>query len=266
MWLYIYFLQSCVRCIFIGGSLVHVNDNLLFVALQISLTLHILLIINHLIYRVPLGFICGYPVGIGGELYGGSMFIPSAATDTLQGKAIDKINTTWGADEHRGWDNYKSIGGPVCKKKYKPFSFQIKKKNKMGGVEIQVLRMYGCACHSNIRKEIIERHGERKGWEPLGQWSLSKAKQAARKETQRVNAELSNSSSSLSAISTASSSSSSGYTSSSSAEEGLCFIEDRKKSYQQPWQQLCNNGACNWKMKNKLDDICEEIEEERLNS
>ena len=192
------------------------------------------------------------------------MFHPSAATDTPQGRAIQKINEVWG-EEHRGWDNYKNIGIPVCKKKYKPFEFKIKKKNKLGGVEIQVVRMYGCMSHSNIRKKIIEQHGERKGWEPFGQWSMGKAKTAARRETQRLNAELNNSSSCLSDTS-----SSSGYdsarSSSSSEEENvsICLIEDSKRQ-QQPWQTLCANGSCNWKMKGKFDDICSEIEEERSN-
>ncbi|KAL7532626.1 hypothetical protein ACHAXR_004741, partial [Thalassiosira sp. AJA248-18] len=215
---------------------------------------------------VPLGFICGYPVGAGGELYGGSMFHPSAATDTPQGSAIQKINDVWGQDLHRGWDNYKNIGIPVCKKKYRPFEFQIKKKNKLGGVEISVVRMYGCSMHSNIRKSVIERHGERKGWEPFGQWSLSKAQAAARRETQRLNAQLNNSSTCLSVSSA--SSSSSGYdsalSSSSSEEETAspCFNRDSKQ--QQPWHALCANGSCNWKIRGKIDDICSEIEEERL--
>lgn len=194
------------------------------------------------------------------------MFHPSAATDTLQGRAIQKINEVWGA-EHRGWDNYKNIGIPVCKKKYRPFEFRVVKKNKLGGVEISVVRMYGCSAHSNVRKGVIERHGERKGWEPFGQWSLGKAKAAARRETQRLNAELNNSSSCLSAASAASSPSSSGYSSSSSEEEGaslFCsYIQDSKQQ-QQPWQTLCANGSCNWKIRGKFDDICSEIEEERL--
>ena len=198
------------------------------------------------------------------------MFHPSAATDTPQGRSIQRINEVWGQDKHRGWDSYKSIGIPVCKKKYRPFEFRIKKKNKMGGVEISILRMYGCGAHSNIRKSIIEKHGERKGWEPFGQWSLSKAKTAARGETQRLNAELYNSSTCLS-VSSSASSSSSGYSSvsSSSLEEvaspsPLCLVEDKKQ--QQPWHSLCSNGRCTWKMKGKFDDICSEIEEERLNS
>lgn len=66
---------------------------------------------------VPLGFVCGYPLS-GGELYGGSMFIASAANDTLQGRAIHKINERWGADDHRCWNGRETIGIPVCKKKY----------------------------------------------------------------------------------------------------------------------------------------------------
>ena len=142
------------------------------------------------------------------------MFLPSAATDTLQGQAINKVNEVWGEDKHRGWDNYKSLGMPVCKKKYRPFNFTLKRKNPMGGIDIKVVRMYGCACHSNLRKEIIEKHGERNGWEPFGQWSLGKAKAAARREVMKLNAQLGNSCSNLSAAS-----SSSGYTSSSSSEE-----------------------------------------------
>mmetsp|Transcript_8028 Transcript_8028/g.14069 ORF Transcript_8028/g.14069 Transcript_8028/m.14069 type:complete len:202 (-) Transcript_8028:395-1000(-) len=196
------------------------------------------------------------------------MFHPSAATDTLQGRAIQKINDVWGQDKHRGWDNYKNIGIPVCKKKYRPFEFQIKKKNKLGGgVEISVWRMYGCAAHSNIRKALIERHGERKGWEPFGQWSLGKAKAAAKRESARLNGELYNSSTCLS-VSSSSSSPSSGYdssrsSSSSSEDENvpLCLFEESKQ--QQPWQTLCSNGSCNWKIKGKFDDICSEIEDER---
>jgi len=218
--------------------------------------------------RVPLGFICGYPVGAGGELYGGSMFLPSAATDTPQGRAIQKINEVWGEDKHRNWNNYKSLGMPVCKKKYRPFEFQIKKKNASGGVKISVVRMYGCACHSNLRKQVIEQHGERKGWEPFGQWSLSKAKVLARRETHRLNDELNNVSSAFSDTSSAS-----GYESarSSSSEEDnapLCLIEGTRQliedtKQQQPWHALCANGKCNWKVRGKIDDICSEIEEER---
>ena len=188
------------------------------------------------------------------------MFHPSAATDTLQGQAIEKINKVWGEDKHRGWDNYKNIGGPVCKKKYRPFEFRIKRKNKMGGVQIEVVRMYGCCAHSNVRKAVIEKHGERNGWEPFGQWSLSKAKAAARREAQRLN-DAYGSSSSLSDTA------SSGYCSpisSPSSEESYSPLDQIEDSRQQkPWDLLCANGSCNWKIRGKYDDICSEIEEER---
>jgi len=184
------------------------------------------------------------------------MFHPSAATDTLQGRAIQNINEVWGEDTHRGWDNYKNIGIPVCKKKYRPFEFQIKQKNKLGEVEISVVRMYGCSCHSNIRKKVILQHGERNGWEPFGQWSLTKAKAAARKETLRLNAELNH-------LSCLSDPLLSEYDSSSEEENtSLCLVGDAKQ--QQPWQTLCANGTCNWKIRGKFDDICSEIESERF--
>ena len=70
-------------------------------------------------FSVPLGFVCGYPVS-GGELYGGSMFIASAANDTLQGRAIQRVNEHWGAD-FRSWNGRETIGISVCKKKYGQF-------------------------------------------------------------------------------------------------------------------------------------------------
>jgi hypothetical protein len=71
---------------------------------------------------------------------GGDMFLRSAAPDTLQGKAIQEVNETWGALHMKkeevddilnrrrargkgckaGSDLY--IGIPVCKKKYTPFN------------------------------------------------------------------------------------------------------------------------------------------------
>ena len=98
------------------------------------------------------------------------MFIPSAASDTLQGRAIQKINKHWGAmatqSRAGGWEGHQTIGIPVCKKKYKPFEFKVRRSRRMkdGSEEITVERMYGCQAHSNIRKMVIERHGERKGW------------------------------------------------------------------------------------------------------
>jgi hypothetical protein len=194
------------------------------------------------------------------------MFHPSAATDTLQGRAIQRINELWGQDKHRGWENYKNIGIPVCKKKYRPFEFKIQSKagGGSGGMEITVVRMYGCCSHSNIRKKVIERHGEREGWEPFGQWSLRKAKDAAKKEMQRLNEQMNALSPSLSSDTFSSSSSSED----DEENEPLCFIGETSTSIkqQQPWQTLCANGTCSWKVRGKFDDICSEIEEERLNN
>ncbi len=50
------------------------------------------------------------------------MFIKSAANDTLQGSAIQKVNENWGAD-FRSWVGHETIGIPVCKKKYGTFLF-----------------------------------------------------------------------------------------------------------------------------------------------
>jgi hypothetical protein len=183
------------------------------------------------------------------------MFHPSAANDTLQGRAIQKINNLWGSHHrvHRTGlgDDGKSIGIPVCKKKYRPFEFHLKR-NENGRVEIKVERMYGCCSHSNMRKAVIERHGERKGWEPFGQWSLSKAKAAARREASRLNDENN-------ALSD-----SSGYESNSSSDVTISCSRKDSERQQQSWQTLCHDGMCNWKVRGKLDDICSEIEEERL--
>jgi hypothetical protein len=214
------------------------------------------------------------------------MFHPSAATDTLQGRAIQHINETWGEDTHRGWEDYKSLGVPVCKKKYRPFEFKIRRRrvknssnsssssksstttatNKNGetaGVEICVVRMYGCACHSLIRKQIILQHGERKGWERFGQWSLSKAKEAAKKETIRLNANVTMLKQLLPGLKYDTT------TSSSSEDENdidnttsLSYITNGTKHKQQPWETLCSNGTCNWKISGKCDDIISEINEE----
>jgi len=178
---------------------------------------------------VPLGYVCGYPLGrSGGELYGGSMFIKSAANDQPQGKAIHKINTRWSqsSDQYskafKNWEGRETIGIPVCKKKYSPFKFS------MGPDGLQVTRMYGCQNHSHLRESLICKHGPRKGWEPFGQWSLQKAERLARKAIQ--------------ADDSASSSSSS---------------EEEKPTL----KQICNNGRCTWKMKHKYDDVFEEIQE-----
>lgn len=193
--------------------------------------------------RVPLGFVCGYPVGTGGELYGGSMFIRSAASDTLQGRATQAVNSRWG-DDFRQWTGRESLGIPVCKKKYAPFSFKIVKQ-KDGSAKVTVERMFGCRCHSNVRKAVIEQHGCRKGWEPFGQWSLRKATEKARRETERINRE-------------------------NRENTAAGGIEDDGETSDENWSSddeknamsICNNGNCTWKLREKYDDIMEEIQEQ----
>lgn len=134
--------------------------------------------------RVPLGFVCGYPVS-GGELYGGSMFIASAANDTLQGRAIQRVNEKWGAD-FRSWNGRETIGISVCKKKYAPFKFHTETKEN-GQLKVRVTRAYGCSIHSHLREDVIRRVGPREGWEPFGQWSKKKAVITAKKVVDQFN-------------------------------------------------------------------------------
>lgn len=179
--------------------------------------------------RVPLGFVCGYPLGPGGELYGGSMFMRSAAVDTPQGRAIQKVNKKWG-DDFRKWSGRETIGIPVCKKKYSPFS--IEKITKDGKSYLKLKRMYGCHCHSNLRKKVIERYGEREGWEPFGQWSMSKAKSLLKKAISKMNDER-NEEESLDV-----------------EKNSLIFGKDSLAKIV---------GSCIWKMKGKCDDILDEM-------
>ena len=184
--------------------------------------------------RVPLGFICGYPLA-GGELYGGSMFIASAANDTLQGRAIHKINERWGTNFQK-WIGRETIGIPVCKKKYAPFDFK-KRIVKDGRVYVEVVRMYGCTCHSHLREDVIRRYGERKGWEPFGQWSMKKAQMIARKLADRLN--------------------SNGTSSDSGGEDTTSSSDSDESPFS--WKRLCHHGKCAWKMKHKYDDVASEI-------
>mmetsp|Transcript_21553 Transcript_21553/g.31564 ORF Transcript_21553/g.31564 Transcript_21553/m.31564 type:complete len:224 (+) Transcript_21553:295-966(+) len=127
------------------------------------------------------------------------MFVKSATMHTPQGRAIQDSNERWGespfdpsfiSNNGQPVNNY--IGIPVCKKKYTPFQVRsaitvpVSSKTSSGtpksmDIDFAVERMYGCACHSDLRKKVIEKHGERTGWEPFGQWSLAKAKSSATK-------------------------------------------------------------------------------------
>jgi hypothetical protein len=142
--------------------------------------------------------------------------------DTLQGKATQAVNEKWGEGK---WCGRETIGIPVCKKKYTPFKFK-----KEGGV-VTVERMFGCKIHSEIRKEKIECHGVRKGWEPFGQWSMRKAQGLARRETEQRNAAQT-----------------------TDDEEDVAVV-----SSDEELKSICLNGKCTWKLKNKYDNIRREV-------
>ena len=214
----------------------------------------------------------GYPVGIGGELYGGSMFIKSAASYTDQGKAIQSINEKWGGESsgtRRPWGGRETIGIQVCKKKYSPFLFTIETedddendaKNCNGTAPstgekkrfVKVVRTFGCPHHSNIRKERIECHGVRKGWEPFGQWSLRKAQQLARRETVRLNSSGNNriNQKGDSGDRKVAALCSDGKCSSKQEVDSENGIDEIKT--------ICHNGKCLWKRRGKYDDVYNEI-------
>lgn len=120
--------------------------------------------------------------------------------------------------------------------RYAPFDFK-KSYDKNGKVLIEVERMYGCICHSKIREKVIRKHGERKGWEPFGQWSIKKARILAKRLADRY---------------TKSNEDSSSYD---------CDEADNMSSHSSADElKLCHNGICIWKYKHKYDDIFEEIE------
>ena len=173
------------------------------------------------------------------------MFIKSAASDTAQGKAIQAVNERFSDASNTGgscWNGRETIGIAVCKKKYAPFHFSVKT-NPVDGIKfVHVERMFGCKCHSGVRKAAIEAHGERTGWEPFGQWSLAKAQDLARRETERINR-----SNNDSAVISDSKLSGAQLSSSDSSDD-----EDAFKS-------LCHKGNCTWKMKAKYDNVYREV-------
>jgi len=179
------------------------------------------------------------------------MFHPSAATDTLQGRAIHAINEKWGLHNQPSsdsssscsrnrWIGRETIGIPVCKKKYAPFDFR-KKTLKDGRVHVQIVRIYGCTCHSHLREGIIKRSGERKGWEPFGQWSMKKAQLLSNKLQEQLNSSVDRDSEGDNGPSTS--------------------LDPRDETSLVAWKRLCRNGNCTWKMKHKYDDVVEEIHE-----
>lgn len=168
------------------------------------------------------------------------MFAKSAATTSLQSKAIHAANEKWNVHAD-AWKGRETIGIPVCKKKYAPFDIKVRSVVD-GQVKVTVERMYGCVCHSNLRKKVIEENGERNGWEPFGQWSMSKARRSVRREICRIVSPSDDSSSS-----------SSGSDDSSDSE-----LEDY---YGSDWKAVCHDGQCAWKMKGKFDNVRDEIRE-----
>lgn len=205
------------------------------------------------------------------------MFHPSASRE-LQGLAIHAINEKWGvhksiqsksnqsssSSSRNHWIGRETIGIPVCKKKYAPFDFR-KKVLKDGKVHVQVVRMYGCTCHSHLRAGTIKRFGERKGWEPFGQWSLKKAQILSKKLQERLS--LNAKSSLIRRIGSAGSTSDSSEVDENGSYSTSFDSNSRSHSHSTndnsfaAWKKLCHNGNCTWKMKHRYDDVVEEIHE-----
>lgn len=177
------------------------------------------------------------------------MFARSAAPDTLQGRAIQKLNERWG-DDYLQRAGRESIGFPVCKKKYAPFCFPVTTEES-GETVVQVERMYGCRIHHEFRKAVIEKHGERDGWEPFGQWSLVKAKELARQETVRMN-KLKNGE--TRSVTQSSGGETDQVDEDSSSDGSIPMTLGQKKT-----AQMCMNGDCHWKVKSAYEDIFYEI-------
>lgn len=207
------------------------------------------------------------------------MFTRSAAMDTLQGKAIHSINMKWGSVTNTDISASSSsapaasicgrapgretIGIPVCKKKYKPFEFRIVKQSNNGASSgdgtyvVQVERLYGCQCHHPYRKQVIEQHGERPGWQPFGVWSLRKAQNQARIEAARLNGEcLATDSSSIATSDTVDDS---GDEDISSTAAFASLPNERKGAMHKSLSNICLNGACTWKVESAYDNIYKEI-------
>jgi hypothetical protein len=198
------------------------------------------------------------------------MFSRSAAMDTLQGKAIHAVNMKWGSSNCEQSSSSTSaittaiacsrapgretIGIPVCKKKYKPFDFRVVKQN--GIYDVQVERLYGCQCHHPRRKQVLEQHGERQGWQPFGVWSLRKAQYQARIEAARLNGEsVTDNSSSTSTVDTFDDSDDDTPTPSAVRAPTDATTTAMRKVL----SNLCINGACTWKLQSAYDNIYKEI-------
>jgi len=236
------------------------------------------------------------------------MFIQSAAAERglHQSRAIQAANERWGEGR---WTGRETIGIQVCKKKYTPFNFTVTSQrqqqeedggggNNGGGRQpqprrrvVKVERMFGCPHHSKLRRRVIEKHGERPGWEPFGQWSMKKAQELARRETRRLNGELATVEDESTIVtmdddggddavfSEAASASASGSnlplpsSSSASSDPMVCVPLSAAASASaaaaaaaalpnEDFRTMCHNGRCAWKLKSKYDNVYEEILEE----
>mmetsp|Transcript_6509 Transcript_6509/g.7527 ORF Transcript_6509/g.7527 Transcript_6509/m.7527 type:complete len:215 (+) Transcript_6509:372-1016(+) len=209
------------------------------------------------------------------------MFIKSAASDTNQGKAIQSVNEKWGEQTSRTWNGRETIGVQVCKKKYTPFLFSVETTdddendaesgnaaNKTtsttsGTVNdirerkkiVKVVRVFGCPHHSNLRKEKIECYDVRKGWEPFGQWSLRKAQQLAKRETNRLNNKKKTEKNGDDCSSSEDNKQAARSSTSRSGGNNTVKINSDNEEV----KTICHNGKCIWKMKEKFDNVCHEI-------
>lgn len=82
----------------------------------------------------------------------------------------DDTNTTNGGDNHH--DNPRNPNdNKQARRTQSPYPL------------VQVERLFGCRIHHPLRRAVVQKYGEREGWEPFGQWSLTKAKELAKQET-----------------------------------------------------------------------------------
>uniref|UniRef100_A0A7R9ZCT4 Uncharacterized protein n=1 Tax=Pseudictyota dubia TaxID=2749911 RepID=A0A7R9ZCT4_9STRA len=102
--------------------------------------------------QVPWGYVCGFPIRHGGDLYGGAMYLQSSTVEgraaTPQGRAIRDASQRFG--------DGKTLPFPPCKRGYIPM--------------VDGKKMYGCHIHSDNRKKRVEANG---GVFRLGEKQLS---------------------------------------------------------------------------------------------
>ena len=96
---------------------------------------------------MPHGYVCGWPLKNGGDMYGGSHYIKSASADmTDQGRAILETSRKFG--------DGKTLPFAPCKRYYNPYS----EVNEDG----EKTKLYACRLHNEQRKKRLKKEG--------GQW------------------------------------------------------------------------------------------------